>query len=164
MPKRKNTNNDDNDNDDTSLTRENKRRKGLRGQILTNKNKNYRKHTDYPRFNNFGDPDFIDENNRQYRIAYQNDSIFYKNTIIGEKDKKELIQENDSFKLFIKIPKGSEWFNSTDRLEVTLYRRSDKILDFPIRIKIDNLFKLPRSKTGFVFVSGSDVKKLFQNK
>ena len=124
-------------------------------KIITDQNLKYYMTKPFPNFHEFGTPDFIDTHKRQFRIAYNTDSIFN----IDDKKKKEAIYEDNCYKLYIKIPKGSEWLNAGDN-ELTLYRKEDILLESPITLKINKIYKKTKSKTGYIFVSGKDVKKL----
>src|ERR1041385_5055312 len=122
---------------------------------LNDKNIRYYIQNDFPKYHDFGKPDFIDLGKRHYRLAYNTDSIFNNDDYL----EKEVINENDSYKLYIKIPRKSEWFDLNER-EIILYRQEDTALESPLKLNIDLIYKKYRSKTGYIYVSGRDIKKL----
>jgi hypothetical protein len=113
---------------------------------------------DSPNYYNFDNPDLKDENGRLYKLSFKDDNMFN-----SEKNKKRELNFDgqNNLKLNVKIPKNSKLFNQNKDL------RSKKKFEFlnnenkPIILTIEKIFFLNRSKTGFVYVSGENLKDLF---
>lgn len=113
---------------------------------------------DSPNYYNFDNPDLKDENGRLYKLSFKDDNIFN-----SEKNKKRELNFDgqNNLKLNVKIPKNSKLFNQNKDL------RTKKKFEFlnnenkPVILTIEKIFFLNRAKTGFVYVSGENLKDLF---
>lgn len=116
---------------------------------------------DCPGYSQFGSPLLKDDKGRYYKLAYKNDNIFSSKE---EEEKKEQIIRNglNGIKFYVKIPKGSDWFNQNELMGKPInFYFFDDISDRKMRLNIENAFRIKTSKTGYVFLNGKDLIKLF---
>lgn len=99
-----------------------------------------------PNYSNFKDPDFKDIKGRLYKIAYDDNNNIVK-TGLG------------SIKCFVKIPKNSQWFTQQEMLKSNITFILDN--EEKINLKLESCFRIKNSKTGYLFLNGTDLNKLF---
>jgi hypothetical protein len=120
-------------------------------------NELYYAQKDCPNYSQFGTPLLKDENGRYYKLAYNNDNIFSDKSL-----SKSIIKNGlNGIKFYVKIPKGSRWYNQTELMKQMNFYFFDDLNDRQVKLRVESAFKMRNSKTGYVYLNGNDLIKLF---
>jgi hypothetical protein len=136
------------------IVREGQRRKAIqKGRHVENvaRNARYYAINDHPNYREFGEPEYEDEDGRQYRVAH---SDFVRTMSPMERAS---IAEHGWVKLYVRLPPGTDWYpENKARVHVTLEPYRDTSL-VPRTVTIRRRFIMaPSHRTGHAFVSKAD--------
>lgn len=112
---------------------------------------------DCPNYSQFGTPLLKDENGRYYKLAFSNDNLFTdKNT------PKSVIKNGlNGVKFYVKLPKGTSWYQQNELMKPINFYYYDDLNDTKLRLKVESFFTVKNAKTGYVFLNGQDLIKIF---
>lgn len=124
--------------------------------MIVPENEIYYAHKDCPSYSDFGTPLLKDTNGRYYKLAFSNDNKFS-----NKSTKPEIIKNGlGSVKFYVKIPKGSSWYNSNELIKPITFYFYDDLNDKRLNLRIEGTFRDRNSKTGYVFINGQDLNKI----
>jgi hypothetical protein len=121
-------------------------RAGLHAERVMKNPRYYAALHDHLNYREFGDPEYLDEMGRQYKVA--------KVALVRTATPIPLSTGSAPVKLYVRLPPGTEWFPANvSRVAVTLYPTNATMR--PRHIVFRKRYMSPQHRTGHIFVTRS---------